>query len=148
MARRRAKKRRSRRKTFSILNAVESYAYASILTEGLFDATPMQFLTSPDNVTDAARSLTPDATQAYFLQNPQLGATYGANPLSLRDIIGNPGFAANAIIGRSRANVIPMVFSAATVNIGMRLFKRALRRPLANVNRNLVKPMLGAGIRL
>ena len=93
-------------------------------------------------------SWTPEGVQTYFLQNPQLGADYGANPLSLRDIISNPGFAANAIIGRGRANMVPMIFSAATVNIGMRLFKRALRRPLANVNRNIVKPLLGAGIRL
>ena len=146
MARRRAKKRTRRRRSFSILGAVESYAYASILTEGLFDATPMEFLTAGDNVFQGAWN--PEAVQTYFLQNPQAGAAYGANPLSLRDIISNPGFAANAIIGRGRANVIPMVFSAATVNIGMRLFKRALRKPLANVNRNLVKPMLGAGIRL
>ena len=146
MARRKAKKRSRRTRTFSILGAVESYAYASILTEGLFDATPVEFLTAGDNIYQG--SWNPDTVQTYFLQNPQAGADYGANPLSLRDIISNPGFAANAIIGRGRANVIPMVFSAATVNIGMRLFKRALRKPLANVNRNLVKPMLGAGIRL
>ena len=146
MARRRAKKRTRRTRSFSILNAVESYAYASILTEGLFDATPVEFLMAGDNIYQG--SWTPDSVQTYFLQNPQAGADYGANPLSLRDIISNPGFAANAIIGRGRANVIPMVFSAATVNIGMRLFKRALRRPLSNVNRNIVKPLLGAGIRL
>ena len=145
MARRR-KKRTRRTRTFSVLGAIESYAYASILTEGLFDATPMQFLTAGDNIYQGA--FDPDAVQTYFLQNPQLGAVYGANPLSLRDIISNPGFAANAVIGRGRANLIPMVFSAATVNFGMRLFKRALRKPLANVNRTLVKPLLGAGIRL
>lgn len=146
MARRRAKKRRSRTRTFSVLNAIESYAYASIITEGLFSATPIQFLTAPDNIWQGAYD--PAEVQTFFLQNPDQGYVSGANPLSLRDLISNPGFAANAIIGRGRANVIPMVFSAATVNFGMRLFKRAMRKPIANVNRNLVKPMLGAGIRL
>ena len=148
MVRRGKKTRRRRTRTFSVLNAVESYAYASILTEGLFSATPMEFLTGADNVTASGNALTPDATQAYFLANPNLGATYGANPLSLKDILGNPGFAANAIIGRGRANVIPMLVSSATVSIGMRLFKRVLRRPISNVNRNIVKPLIGMGVRI
>ena len=135
-------------KSFSVLNAIESYAYASILTEGLFSATPLEFLTSPDNVTATGTALTPDATQAYFLANPNMGATYGANPLSLKDILGNPGFAANAIIGRGRANLIPMLVSSATVSIGMRLFKRVLRRPIANVNRNIIVPLAGRGVRI
>jgi len=148
MARRRTKTKRRRSRSFSILGAVESYAYASIMTQGLFDATPVQFLTGSDNVTASALELTPAQTQTYFLNNPNLGATYGANPLSLADIVGNPGFAANAIIGRGRANALGMAMQAATVSVSMRLFKRLLRRPLANVQRNLIKPALGAGVRL
>lgn len=143
---RRKKATRRRRKSFSVLSAVESYAYASILTEGLFDATPVEFLTAGDNIFQGTYS--PDTVQTYFLNNPDAGADYGANPLSLRDILSNPGFAVNAIIGRGRANMIPMLISAGTVNVGMRLFKRLLRQPLSNVNRNIVKPLLGAGVRL
>ena len=148
MARRRTKTKRRRSRSFSILGAVESYAYASIMTQGLFDASPVQFLTGSDNVTESGLALTPEQTQNYFLNNPTLGATYGANPLSLADIVGNPGFAANAIIGRGRANALGMAMQAATVSVSMRLFKRLLRRPLANVQRNLIKPALGAGVRL
>jgi len=148
MARRRKATRRRRSRSFSILNAVESYAYASIMTQGLFDASPVEFLTGSDNVTESGLALTPDQTQNYFLNNPNLGATYGANPLSLADIVGNPGFAANAIIGRGRANALGMAMQAATVSVSMRLFKRLLRRPLANIQRNLIKPALGAGVRL
>ena len=54
----------------------------------------------------------------------------------------------DAIIGRGRANAVKMVFEAATLNIGFKIFKRALRAPIANINRNLVKPALGAGVRL
>lgn len=148
MARRRTKSKRRRTRSFSILGAIESYAYASILTEGLFDASPMEFLTAGDNVTAEAKALTPGQTQTYFLNNPQLGASYGANPLSLTEIINNPGFAANAVIGRGRANALDMAFKAATVSVSMRLFKRLLRRPLSNIQRNLIKPALGAGVRL
>lgn len=148
MARRRAKPKRRRSRSFSILGAVESYAYASIMTQGLFDASPIEFITAGDNVTDAAGALTPTQTQNYFFNNPNLGAVYGANPLSLAEIVNNPGFAANAIIGRGRANALGMAMQAATVSVSMRLFKRILRRPLSNIQRNLIKPALGAGVRL
>jgi len=148
MARRRKATRRRRSRSFSILNAVESYAYASIMTQGLFDASPVEFLTGSDNVTESGLALTPDQTQNYFPNNPNLGATYGANPLSLADIVGNPSFAANAIIGRGRANALGMAMQAATVSVSMRLFKRLLRRPISNIQRNLIKPALGAGVRL
>ena len=150
MARRTRKKTTRRRaRSFSILNAIESYAYASILTEGLFSATPVQFIMAPGNLTDASSKLTPAQTQSYFMSNPDLGGElYGANPLSLRDIMQDPGFAANAILGRGQANLVSMAVQAATVSVGMRLFKRLLRRPLSNIQRNLVKPALGAGVRL
>ena len=145
---RRKKARRRSRKTFSILGAVESYAYASILTEGLFDATPMEFLTGgvSSNLNEAGWSGA--TTQQYFLSNPQLGAAQGANPLTLREIFADPGFAANAIIGRGRANALNMAFAAGVVGVSMRLFKRMLRRPLSNIQRNLIKPAIGPGVRL
>ena len=148
MVRRKAKARRRRMKSFSVLNAVESYAYASIISEGLFDATPISFLTGGVSSNLNAGGWTPEATQTYFLNNPQLGAAQGANPLTLREVFEDPGFAANAIIGRGRANALSMAFQAATVSVSMRLFKRLLRRPLANVQRNLIKPLIGPGVRL
>jgi hypothetical protein len=148
MARKKATRRRRTNTGFRLVSAIESYAYASILTEGLFDANPVEFLTGPDNVNAQALALTPLATQTYFMENPDKGAKYGANPLSLRDIVGNPGFAANAIIGRGMANGINMAIQAATVNVGFRLFKTLLRRPLSNIQTNLIKPAFGKTVRL
>lgn len=150
MARRKA--RRARRRSpqkFSVLGAIESYAYASILTEGLFDATPVEFITGgvSSNLGFPAGT-SPDTVQSYFLQNPQAGADYGANPLTLRELLADPGFAVNAIIGRGRANALNMVFASAAVNVSMRMFKRLLRRPLSNIQRNLVKPAFGNTVRL
>ena len=148
MAPRKKKATRRRSTGFRVISAIESYAYASVLTNGLFDASPVEFLTGSDNVTAAGLALTPQQTQNYFQMNPTLGADYGANPLSLRDIVGNPGFAANAIIGRGMANGINMALQAATINVGFRLFKNMLRRPIANIQRNLIKPAFGATVRL
>lgn len=148
MAPRKKKATRRRPTGFRVISAIESYAYTSIITQGLFDANPVEFLTGADNVTSSALALTPAQTQSYFQMNPNLGADYGANPLSLRDIVGNPGFAANAIIGRGMANGINMALQAATVNVGFRLFKNMLRRPLSNIQRNLIKPAFGATVRL
>ena len=148
MARRKKATKRRGPKSFGIISAIESYAYASILTQGLFDASPVEFLTGPDNVTAEGLALTPSQTQTYFQQNPTKGATYGANPLSLRDIVGNPGFAANAILGRGMANGINMAIQAATVSVSFRLFKRMLRRPLSNIQRNLITPAFGKTVRL
>ena len=150
MARRgRRKTRRRRARSFSILGAIESYAYLSILTEGLFSATPTEWLFSPGNLTEASGKLTPAQTSSFFMTYPDMGGElYGANPLSLRDIMQDPGFAANAILGRGQANLVGMAMQAATVSVGMRLFKRLLRRPLSNIQRNHVKPALGAGVRL
>ena len=149
MAQRKKKTVRRRGPTgFRLVSAIESYAYASVLTQGLFDASPVEFLTGSDNVTSEGVALTPEQTQNYFMANPRKGAVYGANPLSLRDIVGNPGFAANAIIGRGMANGINMALQAATINVGFRLFKNLLRRPLSNIQTNLIKPAFGKSVRL
>jgi hypothetical protein len=44
-------------------------------------------------------------------------------------------------------NYQSMAIQAASISIGFRLGKRLLRKPLALVNKNLVKP-LGLGIRI
>jgi len=46
------------------------------------------------------------------------------------------------------ANGINMALQAATINVGFRLFKNMLKRPLSNIQRNLIKPAFGATVRL
>ena len=147
MARRKAKRTRRSAPAFSVLGAIESYAYASILTEGLFDATPVEFLTGGVSK-NLGSTDSPQGIQSYFLNNPMGGADFGANPLTLRELLADPGFAVNAVIGRGRANALNMVFASAAVGVSMRMFKRLLRRPLSNIQRNLVKPAFGKTVRL
>ena len=68
--------------------------------------------------------------------------------ISLQDIIANPSEALGAAASNFSSKLIPMAIQSALTSMTFRLGKRLLRRPLANVNRNLGKPALGAGIRL
>lgn len=72
----------------------------------------------------------------------------GTNEISLGDMISNPGLALGQAAQNFQGALVPMAIQSALTSITFRLGKRLLRRPLANVNRNLVKPMLGAGVRL
>ena len=80
MARRRKKTSRRRSpKTFKIINAIEAYAYANLLTQGLAGTGPVGFLTGGS-----------DITMDY--QNGAL-VTTGAEQLTLTEIVTNPGVA-------------------------------------------------------
>ena len=46
------------------------------------------------------------------------------------------------------SNIVPMAVGAATTAITFNVGRRLLRKPINNINRNLMKPLLGAGIRL
>lgn len=79
------------------------------------------------------------------------GVTSYQNPdnvISLQDIINNPGQSLGAAAQNFSGSLVPMAIQSALTSMTFRIGKRLLRRPLANVNRNLVKPALGAGIRL
>ena len=49
--------------------------------------------------------------------------------------------------GRAQANIVNMAISSAMVGISAKLGRRLLRRPIANVNKNIFKN-LGMGVRL
>jgi hypothetical protein len=135
MAPRRKKTRSRRRKTFSLLNALESYTYAAIITENVAGTSPWGMLTGK--------------TDLSYGQTPASGyGTLGGEEISLGDIVSEPGMALGVMASNFQSNMIPMAIQAATVGVGFRIGRRLLRRPLSSINRNLVKPMLGAGIRI
>tara|TARA_Y100000401_G_C8291123_1_gene208785 strand:+ start:713 stop:1009 length:297 start_codon:yes stop_codon:yes gene_type:complete len=75
-------------------------------------------------------------------------AVSGASEISLADITRNPGLALSEMGKNLQANIVPMAVASLVTGVSFRFGKRLLRRPIGNINRNLVKPMLGAGIRL
>jgi len=140
--RRKSRKRRARR-SFSLLNALESYTYAAIITENVAGTSPWGLLTGKTDL--GYGTYTTDVGVGVGVSTT--GAV-GAGEISLGDIISEPGQALGIMSANFQTNLIPMAIQAATVGIGFRIGKRLLRMPLANINRNLVKPMLGAGIRI
>ena len=146
MARRKTRRAPRRSRAVSLLNIAESYAYTSILTEGLFSASPAEFILGQGDLSPSSTYTTTGVLNA-FTKNPDFGASIGANPISLRDILKDPGYAFTSMQGRAQANIINMAISSAMVGISAKLGRRLLRRPIANVNKNIFKN-LGMGVRL
>jgi len=138
------RKRSRRRNTFSVINALEAYVYATILTEGVAGTSPIGLLTG---ATDIGQTL----TKTYGGLGEQMGTsmvTTGADQISLGDIASEPALAFSTMATNFQANLVPMAFAAFGTSFTFRIGKRLLRRPISNINRNIMKPALGAGIKL
>ena len=133
MARRKKSKRRRGPKMFSVINAIESYAYANLLTEGLANTSPVAFITSRSDI-------------AYGSTNGAMTVS-GVDQLSLSEIITHPGAAFMGMQTNFMANYQNMAVQAIGIGVGFKVAKKLLRRPISNVNRNIMKP-LGIGIKL
>jgi len=132
MARRRKAKRRRSPKTISLLNIAESYAYASVLTGGVMGNSPIGVLGF-------------DGAGATGGAGYGMVTTNGA--MTLQSIISDPGSSFDSMSSMFMANYQAMAVSAIGIGITFKFAKKLLRKPLANVNRNLIKP-LGIGVRL
>jgi len=140
MARRRTKRKVRRSRGISLINALESYTYASILSQGVAGTSPWGMLTGEGDLgvssaSEGMGALTYDVVT-------------GGDVISLADITRNPGLALSQMGKNLQANIVPMAVASLVTGVSFRFGKRLLRRPISNINRNLVKPMLGAGIRL
>jgi len=133
MARRKKSKRRRGPKMFSVISAIESYAYANLLTEGLAGNSPVAFITSGSDI-------------SYGSSNGAMTVT-GAGQLSLSEIITHPTTAFTGMQANFMANYQTMAVQAIGIGVGFKVARKLLRRPISNVNRNIMKP-LGIGIKL
>jgi hypothetical protein len=133
MARRKKSKRRRGPKMFSVISAIESYAYANLLTEGLAGNSPVGFITGGSDI-------------SYGSSNGVMTVT-GAGQLSLSEIITHPTTAFTGMQANFMANYQTMAVQAIGIGVGFKVARKLLRRPISNVNRNIMKP-LGIGIKL
>ena len=142
MARRKTKRRRSRR-SFSILNALEALAYATILTEGVAGTSPWGFITGKGDLKGAYEG-------QFLAMHTGTGAGTNGNgeEISLSDLATNPGTALTAMGMNFTNNLIPMAIAGFSTSIAFKVGKRLLRKPIGSVNRNIIRPALGAGVRL
>jgi len=132
MARRRKAKRRRSPKTISLLNIAESYAYASVLTGGVLANSPVGVLGF-------------DGSGAAGGAGYGMTTTNGA--MTLSSIVSDPGSSFDSMSANFMANYQAMAVSAIGIGITFKFAKKLLRKPISNVNRNLMKP-LGIGVRL
>lgn len=146
MAKRRGKKRSRRAKSFSVINALEAYVYATILTEGVAGTSPWGFVTGQADLA-MGRTSALTGTAALSRETQQLAVT-GAGEISLGDIITEPSLALDTMASNFQSNLAPMAIAAFSTSVAFRVGKRLLRKPINNINRNIMKPALGAGIKL
>jgi phosphosulfolactate phosphohydrolase-like enzyme len=132
MARRKKAKRRRSPKTISLLNIAESYAYASVLTGGVMANSPVGVLGF-------------DGSGAAGGAGYGMTTTNGA--MTLQSIVSDPGSSFDSMSANFMANYQAMAVSAIGIGITFKFAKKLLRKPIANVNRNLLKP-IGIGVRL
>lgn len=136
MARRKSAKRRvSRPRGFRLLAGLESLAYASILSQGLMGTSPLGVITGSADIRAPVASYS--------------GPMQYVNPngaITLQEIVQSPDLALMAIMDNAKANVIPMAMASIATGVSFRLMKSVLRRPLSNVQRNLINPILGKGV--
>ena len=140
MARRKKATRRRGPRSASLINLAESYAYANTLTTGIMGTTPIGFITGGADI----GYKTPNVGAGMLAASPVM---VGADQISLADITTSPGASFNAMQSNFQSNYMNMFYQAAAINVGFKLGKRLLRRPISNVNRNIFKP-LGAGFKL
>ena len=138
MARRRKKTTRRRSKMFSVINALEAYTYASILSEGIMGNTPYGFLTGASDIKTVQMNVYGSGAESM---------TIGAESLSLSEIVQHPDVAFGSMQANFMNNYQAMAIQSLVTSVGFRFGKRLLRRPISNVNRNIMKP-LGIGVKL
>jgi len=132
MARRKKAKRRRSPKTISLLNIAESYAYANVLTSGVMGNSPVGVL-----------GFDGSAGGAGYLP----ATTNGAGGMTLTSIVADPGSSFDSMSANFMANYQAMAVSSIGIALTFKFAKKLLRKPISNVNRNMMKP-LGIGVRL
>ena len=134
------KTKRRARKSFSILNAVEAWIYGEILMHGTTGSGILSFFTGQGDIGYGAG----ETIGGIYIP----GEAVGVGQISLADMMQNPSLAISTVSSNFKNNLLPMSLAAFTTSVTFRVGRRLLRRPLSSINRNLVKPALGAGIRI
>lgn len=140
----RKKKTRRRKPAFSILNAIEALAYGSLITEGVAGTSITGFLFGDSDLGMNTTSVTDSWHGSQTLST----SITGAGEISLGDLVSEPSLAISTMTNNFQANILPMALAAFGISVSFRVGKRLLRKPISSVNRNLIAPALGAGIRL
>jgi hypothetical protein len=66
--------------------------------------------------------------------------------ITLSEIMQSPDLAFMAIASNAKSNIVPMMVASVATGVGFRVLKSVLRRPMSNVQRNLINPLVGKGV--
>jgi len=136
--RRRSKRKAPRRsRAVSALNVLESYMYANILTQGLAGSSPIEMVTGASDLRQNQQTI---GSSTYTFVS-------GAGQISLGDIVQSPGLALETLSDNFMSNYQNMAVQSILTGLTFKFGKKLLRRPISNINRNIMKP-LGVGIKL
>lgn len=147
MARKKATRRRSR-KSFSILNALESLTYAELVSRGLTGSGVFGFFTGDTDIGYTKSVGVFDSMGGVGVSSQTGVQLTGTSQISLGDLMSMPSESIAQMTQNLSENIIPIAVGAATTAVTFNVGRRLLRRPINNINRNLMKPLLGAGIKL
>jgi len=134
---RRKKATRRRKKTFSILNGLEALAYGQILSVGI---TGGDFVTGSTNL-----GMTSITDVGLGVSTMELT---GQGQISLGDFITEPTLAIDTMTSNFTSNIIPMAVAGFGTSVAFRVGRRLLRKPLSMITKDLIKPVLGSGVRM
>ena len=126
MARRRKAPRRRRTRSFSLINSAFALGYANILTQNLFATNPISFILGSGGA--------------------GAGMVAGGG-IGIGELIKRPDLFQN-VADRAIKNLPQIAVQTLALQVGEKVFKSVSRGAVNRVNRQLVKPMLGAGIKL
>jgi len=136
MAPRKKARRVRRTRSFSLTNAAFSLGYANILTSGIFGANLAEFVLGRDSGGFGSPALSGPGISFQELIGIAAGGGSAAG--------GNLA----TIQSNLKQNLPSMLIQSVTLSVTERVFKSVMRRPIANVQRNIVKPLLGNMVRV
>lgn len=145
MAKRKTTRRRSR-KSFSVLNALEALAYGQIISVGITGGGLLDFITGDKDL--GTKSVNLGIGRPFAGESAMATQVVGADVISLSDFASEPTLAIQTMTSNFSTNIVPMATAALFTGLSFNIGRRVLRRPINNFNRNIMKPLLGAGVKL
>ena len=143
-----ARKKRTvrRRKSFKILDALEALAYGQILSTGITGGGLWEFATGKQDLGYSSATTVYDG--GLGVTSMTSGRLEGTDVISLKDFVAEPTLAIQTMTDNFAKNIVPMATAGLVTGISFNIGRRVLRRPINNFNRNIMKPLLGSGVKL
>lgn len=146
MAKAKTTRRRRRSSPFRILDAIEALAYGQIISVGLTGGGLYEFVTGKQDLAMKQASTVYDA--GLGVMSLSSNAIAGTDVISLKDMIAEPTLAIAQVTQNFSDNIIPMATAGLVTGVTFNIGRRVLRRPINTFNNKLMKPLLGAGVKL